>query len=151
MNNSVKVKLWPDFYQLFFAGKKLFQNFQSIVEDAAFMLKEVNLSQVVEYPYYRKATDTDLIKQYFTGLTKQDRIDKLRSKSFIEFFIKLFKYAYFINPQRDLSDFTIRTSWISNCSSIQFRNTSGMSSEDFFSLYLIVHISTESALTSMTK
>ena len=63
----------------------LFQNFQSIVEDAAFMLKEVNLSQVVEYPYYRKATDTDLIKQYFTGLTKQDRIHKLRWKSYIEF------------------------------------------------------------------
>ena len=26
---------------------------ESIVEDAAYMLKEVNLSHVVEYPYYR--------------------------------------------------------------------------------------------------
>ena len=64
------------------------------------MLKEVNLSQVVEYPYYRKATDTDLIKQYFTGLTKQDGIDELRTKSYIEFFINLFQFAYFMNPER---------------------------------------------------
>ena len=64
------------------------------------MLKEVNLSQVVEYPYYRKATDTDLIKKYFTGLTKQDGIDELRTKSYIEFFINLFQFAYFMNPER---------------------------------------------------
>lgn len=63
---------------------------QSIVEDAAFMLKQVNLSQEVEYPYYRKATDTSLIKQYFSGLTK-DGLERLYQTYKLDF--DLFQYS----------------------------------------------------------
>ena len=53
---GIRVRHWTRYFDICrvcdvnwnFVGKV-----ESIVEDAAYMLKEVNLSHVVEYPYYR--------------------------------------------------------------------------------------------------
>ena len=53
---GIRVRHWTRYFDICrvcdvnwnFIGKV-----ESIVEDAAFMLKEVNLSHIVEYPYYR--------------------------------------------------------------------------------------------------
>ena len=53
---GIRVRHWTRYFDICrvcdvnwsFVGKV-----ESIVEDAAYMLKQVNLSKVVEYPYYR--------------------------------------------------------------------------------------------------
>lgn len=90
---GIRVRHWTRFFDICrvcdvkwdFVGKV-----ESIVEDAAYMLKQVNLSDVVEYPYYRKATDTSLIKQYFSGLTKEG-LERLYQTYKLDF--DLFQYS----------------------------------------------------------
>jgi len=90
---GIRVRHWTRYFDICrvcdvnwdFVGKV-----ESIVEDAAYMLKEVNLSHIVEYPYYRKATDTSMIKKYFTGLTKEG-MERLYETFKLDF--DLFQYA----------------------------------------------------------
>jgi chondroitin 4-sulfotransferase 11 len=90
---GIRVRHWTRFFDICrvcdvdwnFLGKV-----ESIVEDAAYMLADVNLSSVVEYPYYRKATDTDQIKRYFSGLTKEG-LERLYYTYQLDF--ELFQYS----------------------------------------------------------
>jgi len=90
---GIRVRHWTRYFDICrvcdvnwnFVGKV-----ESIVEDAAYMLKEVNLSSTVEYPYYRKATDTSMIKKYFTGMTKEG-MERLYQTFKLDF--DLFQYS----------------------------------------------------------
>ena len=39
--------------------------------DATWLLKEAGVGNLVSYPYFKKATATDLIKKYYSGLSRE--------------------------------------------------------------------------------
>jgi len=65
---GIRVRHWTRYFDICrvcdvnwsFVGKV-----ESIVEDAAYMLKQVNLSKVVEYPYYRFLSSCLTVPSYF--------------------------------------------------------------------------------------
>ena len=42
--------------------------------DATWLLNEAGVGQLVSYPYFKKATATDLIKKYYSGLSRETLI-----------------------------------------------------------------------------
>ena len=39
--------------------------------DATWLLNEAGVGSLVSYPYFKKATATDLIKKYYSGLSRE--------------------------------------------------------------------------------
>ena len=44
------------------------------ISDATWLLNEAGVGQLVSYPYFKKATATDLIKKYYSGLSRETLI-----------------------------------------------------------------------------
>ena len=80
---GIRVRHWTRYFDICrvcdvnwsFVGKV-----ESIVEDAAYMLKQVNLSKVVEYPYYRFVSSSLRVVQtrailFFNSMSETDGSD----------------------------------------------------------------------------
>ena len=65
--------------------------------DATWLLKEAGVGNLVSYPYFKKATATDLIKKYYSGLSRETLMklyDTYRLEQLFKFLLTLFRLDF---------------------------------------------------------